>query len=307
VEVDSAYYESGETAKLKAKPQPGWCFVNWTQNGMPVSTDPNFQFTVTANRTLVGHFAYGWLITTTPYPANGGTAAGGGVYQTGNSVTVVAGANPGYAFVNWTDNGVEKSQSENYTFSCVTNQSLVANFVAAAMTNAAPFAFGGDFFQLADQPLAINIADLMWNDFDPDGDPISFAGVSATSSNGLVLTTNDTQILIPANAVADGFSYTIADDHGATAAGTATISIITNVTSRGLSLARAPDGTTAVSFTGVPWYFYECQRATNTTFSGTLQTWPVQAWADGSIYVWDDFTDLTNKLPQAFYRLRYNP
>ena len=44
---------------MKAMPNPGWCFVNWTQNGVPVSTDPNFQFTVTANRDLVGHFAYG--------------------------------------------------------------------------------------------------------------------------------------------------------------------------------------------------------------------------------------------------------
>ena len=62
-----------------------------------------------------------------------------------------------------------------------------------------------------------------------------------------------------------------------------------------------------MNFTGVPWYFYECQRATNATFTGTLRTWPVQAWADGSIFVWDDFADLTNKPPEAYYRLRYTP
>jgi hypothetical protein len=66
-------------------------------------------------------------------------------------------------------------------------------------------------------------------------------------------------------------------------------------------------GAVTASFTGVPWYFYECQRATNVTFTGTLQTWPVQAWADGSISVRDNFADLTNKPPQAFYRLRYVP
>ena len=59
------------------------------------------------------------------------------------------------------------------------------------------------------------------------------------------------------------------------------------------------------SFAGVPWYFYTAQRATNATFTGTLQTWPVQAWADGSISVWDNFADLTNKPPQAYYRLSY--
>jgi hypothetical protein len=45
--------------------------------------------------------------------------------------------------------------------------------------------------------------------------------------------------------------------------------------------------------------------ATNATFTGTLQIWPVQAWADGSIFVWDNFTDLTNNPPQALYRLRF--
>jgi hypothetical protein len=52
-------------------------------------------------------------------------------------------------------------------------------------------------------------------------------------------------------------------------------------------------------------YSYTAQRATNATFSGTLRTWPVRAWADGSIYIWDDFADLTNKPPQAYYRLSY--
>jgi hypothetical protein len=66
-------------------------------------------------------------------------------------------------------------------------------------------------------------------------------------------------------------------------------------------------GAVSVTFTGVPWYSYECQRATNVTFTGALLSWPVQAWADGSIRVRDDFAGLTNRPPQAFYRLRYVP
>jgi hypothetical protein len=183
---------------------------------------------------------------------------------------------------------------------------IVVQLAAPLPPHAPPLAFGSTFYQLAGLPLAISIADLMWSDYDPDGEPVFFVGVSATTSNGLALTTQGTQILVPTNSLADGFSYTIADDRGVTATGTATISIITNVTSRALSIDRAPAGTTTVSFTSVPWYLYEAQRATNVTFTGTLQVWPVQAWADGSIYIWDDFADLTNKPPQAFYRLRYN-
>ncbi len=308
VEAD-LFYEPGELAKLKAKPKTGWCFVNWTQNGVPVSTDPNFQFNVTGNRTLVGHFAQGNRVDASVYLGIGGTVTGGGVYQNGASVTVVANANPGYAFANWTEYGAAVSANDSYTFSCTTNRSLFANFVAATIpdTNSAPLALGSDFFQLTGQPLAINIADLMWSDYDPDGDPVTFVGISATSSNGLALTTNATQILVPANATSDGFSYTITDSHGATAIGTATIAIITNVTSLGVSLNHSSDGTATIGFTGVPWYYYVCERATNVAFSGVLQTWSVQSWADGSILIQDDYTDLASKPPQAFYRLRYNP
>lgn len=245
-----------------------------------------------------------FTINTSVSSAGAGTVSGGGSYTNGASVVVTAHASSGFAFANWTEGGTPVSSSTSYSFTATANRSLVANFVA----NSAPLAFGGSFFQLTSQPLAINITDLMWNDYDPDGDPVAFVGVSATSSNGLALTTNVTQILVPANATADGFSYTISDGNGSAATGSATISIITSPDSQALSLdlVSAP-GMATVNFSGVPWYFYECQRATNATFTGSLQMWPVQAWADGSIFVWDDFADLANKPLQAFYRLRSTP
>jgi hypothetical protein len=131
LEADPAY-ETGELAKLKAKPFAGYCFVNWTQNGLVVSTDPNYQFNVTGNRTLVGHFAYGSMISASAYPGLGGTVTGGGVYQDGDPVTLVATANPGYIFLDWTENGNSVSASETYTFPANTSRTLVANFVAGS-------------------------------------------------------------------------------------------------------------------------------------------------------------------------------
>ncbi len=177
---------------------------------------------------------------------------------------------------------------------------IVVQLAAPLPPHAPPLAFGSAFYQLAGQPLAINIADLMWSDYDPDGEPVFFVGTSNTTSNGLALTTQGAQILVPTNSVADSISYTIADDRGVTATGTATILIITSPTSHVNALDLSAPGSVTASFIGVPWYFYECQRATNVTFTGGLRTWPVQAWADGSIFVWDDFTDLTNKPPHAF-------
>jgi hypothetical protein len=182
---------------------------------------------------------------------------------------------------------------------------IVVQVAAPPAPHAPPLAFGGAFYQLAGQPLAINIADLTWSDYDPDGEPIFFVGVNTNTVNGLALTVQGTQILVPANSLADSFSYTIADTRGVTASGTGTVSIITRPTSQVNAVDLSVPTGVSVTFAGVPWYYYTAQRATNVTFSGALQTWPMQAWADGSIYLWDDFADLTNKPPQAFYRLSY--
>lgn len=129
VEADP-FYEPGELAKLKAKPMTGWSFVNWTQNGTPVSTATNYQFNVTGNRTLVGHFAYGYRIDASVYLGIGGTVTGGGIYQSGNAVTLEATANPGYVFLNWTENGTPVSTEATYNFTCSTGRVLEANFIA---------------------------------------------------------------------------------------------------------------------------------------------------------------------------------
>ena len=179
---------------------------------------------------------------------------------------------------------------------------LVANFV----TNPPPVAVGGTFYQLTNTPLAINIGDLMAFDYDPDGDPVYFTGTSATTSNGLALTTTATQIIIPSNSVPDSFTYTINDGNGYNATGTGYISIITNPAGNAVSVdLKSSPGAVVVNFSGVPWYGYTVQRATNATFTGTVQSWPTQAWADGSFSFWDNFADLPSQPMQSFYRLAY--
>ncbi len=470
-------YPSNSTCTVMASANPGWGFQKWTENGARVSTSANYTFTVQSDRTLVANFVPAYTVTTGLSPSYGGTASGGGTFNSNSVVLITATPMVGFKFVGWTELGTLVSTSANYSFNLTADRDLVANFAPtgvsatfdfdtgtpavgpgqgmpgtqtkngvtatfstlaggwsvqntflywvprvfsgnflypstlgstmavgfsqpvtnftmsfftgelssdydtpalvsvtayanSAMTNpvasgsargawvsgaypegvlsfgsatpftnvkievpsqtpvpsylffvdnivvqlaapaaphAPPLAFGSAFYQLAGRPLTLNIADLMWSDYDPDGEPVYFVGVSATTSNGLALTTQATQILVPANSLADGFSYTIADNLGVTATGTATISIISSPTSQVNALDLSVPGGVTASFTGVPWYFYECQRATNAAFTGTLQTWPLQAWADGSIYVWDSFADLSGKPPRAFYRLRWLP
>lgn len=61
-------------------------------------------------------------------PVEGGTVTGGGNYSFGASATVTATANPGFQFVNWTENGTQASTSSSYTFPVNGSRTLVANF-----------------------------------------------------------------------------------------------------------------------------------------------------------------------------------
>ncbi|HND55931.1 MAG TPA: InlB B-repeat-containing protein, partial [Pirellulaceae bacterium] len=134
-EVDAdTTYDPGDPSVMKAQANPGWAFVNWTQNGVPVSDDPEYKFTVNANRVLVGHFAPGNRIDTTVVPVQAGAVTGGGVHSSGASVTLEANAHPGYAFLNWTENSDVVGTSPTYSLTSNTNHAFVANFIAAVIT-----------------------------------------------------------------------------------------------------------------------------------------------------------------------------
>ncbi len=49
-------YNDGTTATLSATANAGYTFVNWTEDDTEVSTNPEYSFTATANRTLVANF-----------------------------------------------------------------------------------------------------------------------------------------------------------------------------------------------------------------------------------------------------------
>jgi len=77
-------------------------------------------------------------------PSVAGTAGGGGTYPSNSPCALVASANPGWGFKNWTENGAQVSASANYTFTVRTNRTLVANFVPAfTVTTSVSPAYGG--------------------------------------------------------------------------------------------------------------------------------------------------------------------
>jgi hypothetical protein len=93
-------------------------------DGNAMANDKNWSFT-----TLAATIQYTVTLSSTP-PEGGSTSGGAGLRNAGDEVTVSATANPGFAFVKWTENGSNMSNSEDYTFNINSNRDLVANFEA---------------------------------------------------------------------------------------------------------------------------------------------------------------------------------
>ncbi len=123
-------YSHGTTATLTAIANEGFVFANWKKDGQQVSTSTSYSFTVTEDADFVANFEAlpTYTVTATANPATGGTVSGGGTYYEGATCNLMATANEGYTFINWTKNGQSVSTNLAYSFTVTENVSLVANF-----------------------------------------------------------------------------------------------------------------------------------------------------------------------------------
>jgi hypothetical protein len=124
-------FNSGTSVTVTAIPNPGFTFTNWTEGLIVVSSASSYQFIIAGNRTLVANYtAIPFTVTVSSLPVLGGVTTGGGIYNSGASVTVTASANAGYTFTNWTEGINIVSTSANYQFTIAGNRTLVANYNA---------------------------------------------------------------------------------------------------------------------------------------------------------------------------------
>lgn len=127
----SGSYLTGSSVTLTATAAAGYGFLNWTENGTPVSNNSSYVFTAATPRTLVAQFAAGHTITAFASPPAGGSVAGDGFVPLGASVTLTASANPGYNFLHWTNlAGDEVSTSLTHTFMPTADDTFTASFEA---------------------------------------------------------------------------------------------------------------------------------------------------------------------------------
>jgi uncharacterized repeat protein (TIGR02543 family) len=132
-------FNHGQSCTVHATPAQGYFFTSWTDNGDEVSTDADYTFAVTGNRSLVAHFAAQqveeYTIRVSAHPAAGGFAYIGdtqgtiqSTFSSGQTCMVHAVASPGYQFTHWTENGEEVSIFASFSFHVASNRELVAHF-----------------------------------------------------------------------------------------------------------------------------------------------------------------------------------
>ena len=92
------YY--GDTIEIAATANLGFSFISWNDG----DTDNPREIIVTDDMTFTAHFRIQQcLIQTEVMPADAGTVTGGGAYYYGDTITLTAHNNTGYAFDQWDD------------------------------------------------------------------------------------------------------------------------------------------------------------------------------------------------------------
>lgn len=122
-------YQKFTNVIVVANPNSGYRFSNWTKNGSVVSSEPSYFFSINGNTDLVANFEPVYFeVTLFPNPSNAGTVKGEGVFLNTSNVSVVAIANSGFKFLNWTNNGKIVTSAASYSFNISGNTELIANF-----------------------------------------------------------------------------------------------------------------------------------------------------------------------------------
>ena len=158
-------YAPGATATVHAAANEGYSFVNWTEDGTVVSTDPNYSFTVAGDRALAAHFKEDTYTVT----VSGGTADKDSAAR-GEAVKLTANVPDGQAFVEWTSDDVDSFNPPN---AAVTEFAMPDKDVAVRAVCA---------------PILIELANDSWmftgNPITPDNIQVSLDGVDLALLSG---------------------------------------------------------------------------------------------------------------------------
>ena len=127
VSGDGMYVYNTETT-VTATPNSCYNFINWTNENNPVSTNPNYTFFVTDDVELVANFALKTFTVTITANSDEGNVTGGGTFECGTIINLVATPNVGYCFVKWLINGEVVETGTSYSFEITEDMNISVEF-----------------------------------------------------------------------------------------------------------------------------------------------------------------------------------
>jgi hypothetical protein len=167
----------------------------------------------------------------------------------------------------------------------------------------APVAGSDTIQRFAAGGVRVNVAVLLANDTDPDGDGLAIIGVSSNSAAGGTVSLRGCWVFYlppPGAPNTDTFTYTVSDGHCATAVGTVTVQIKDNSMPWPVSFIENPgDGSFRVTCDGVPGWAYMFQYAEDLS----KPVWEDVTTATADAYGTCEYIDRPpTNAPTRFYR-----
>ena len=125
----------GDEITLTATASDGFVFNHWESNDEILSNNATYTFVASTSATYIAVFDEklpdSFVVSASTNNSTFGTVSGAGQYELNDNVELVATANEGYKFVNWTNaDGEEVSTEATYRFEATADVSLTANFEA---------------------------------------------------------------------------------------------------------------------------------------------------------------------------------
>lgn len=191
-------YAAGQQATVTATPSEDASFVGWYSEGLCVSTDTVYTFTVRDDAALTAVFGSGpYVVSAIASPADAGYTSGFGTFNNDDRTTLSAVAKPGYTFDCWEDSqGNTVSELPEYTVDVSHSTAYVAFFTpdsylvslhanpdaSGALQGAGTYEFG-DTVELNAQPTS-GKRFVGWYLAGSEGDEAAAGSDSGTGDNG---------------------------------------------------------------------------------------------------------------------------
>ena len=125
-------YTQGQQCTLTATPNTGFNFFNWVnaKNGVIVSTDQTYTFTVNEDGEFIANFSYiEYEVLTEVDPYNGGTIFKSEGNHYGDIVTLTVTPAENFVFLNWTENDVVVSEELSFSFTLTDHHYFIAHLI----------------------------------------------------------------------------------------------------------------------------------------------------------------------------------